>query len=163
MSPPGGSDGKESACNAGDPGSIPRSGRCPGEGNGSSLLQYSCLENSMDGVAWWATVHGVAKSRTQLSNFHFHCICSLPFSCLFQGLIFPAFPVYLWTTEYHCNMFPFNIKNPEFISLVCNYEPQGPNHWVPRFPSNTDIHSSGKETVAYPLPRDMASLWSHNP
>ena len=64
----GGSDGKASACNAGDPGSIPRLGRSPGEGNGNPL-QYSCLENSMDGGAWWATVHGVAKSWTQLSNF----------------------------------------------------------------------------------------------
>ena len=48
---PGGSDGKASACNAGDPGSIPGSGRSPGEGNGNPL-QYSCLENSMDGGAW---------------------------------------------------------------------------------------------------------------
>ena len=48
---PGGSDGKESTCKAGDPGSIPRSGRFPGEGNGSPL-QYSCLENSMDRGAW---------------------------------------------------------------------------------------------------------------
>ena len=54
---------KESACNAGDLGSIPGSGRSPGEGNGNPL-QYSCLENSMDGGAWWATVHGVAKSQT---------------------------------------------------------------------------------------------------
>ena len=54
---------KESACNVGDLGSIPGSGRSPGEGNGNPL-QYSCLENSMDGGAWWATVHGVAKSRT---------------------------------------------------------------------------------------------------
>ena len=53
--------GKESACNAGDPGSIPGSGRSPGERNGTSL-QYSCLENSMDGGAWWSTVHGVAES-----------------------------------------------------------------------------------------------------
>ena len=60
---PGGSDGKESACNAGDPGSIPGSGRSLGEGNGNPL-QYSCLENPMDRGAWWATVHGVAKSRT---------------------------------------------------------------------------------------------------
>ena len=59
---PGGSDGKESACNAGDPGSIPRSGRSAGEGNGNPL-QDSCLENPMDGGAWQATVHGVAKSR----------------------------------------------------------------------------------------------------
>ena len=60
---PDGSDYKASACNAGDPGSIPGSGRSPGEGNGNPL-QYSCLENPMDGGAWWATVHGVAKSWT---------------------------------------------------------------------------------------------------
>ena len=59
-----------SARNAGDPGSILGSGRSPGEGNGNPF-QYSCLENSMDGEAWWATVHGVAKSRTRLSNFTF--------------------------------------------------------------------------------------------
>ena len=56
-------DGKASAYNAGDPGLIPESGRSPGEGNGNSL-QYSCLENSMDGGAWQATVHGVTKSWT---------------------------------------------------------------------------------------------------
>ena len=59
---PGGSEGKASACNAGDPGSIPGWGRSPGEGNGNPL-QYSCLENPMDGGAWWATVHGVTKSQ----------------------------------------------------------------------------------------------------
>ena len=64
---PGGSDGKESACNAGDLGSIPGLGRSPGEGNGNPL-QYSSLENSMDRGAWQATVHGVTKSGTQLSN-----------------------------------------------------------------------------------------------
>ena len=64
---PGGSDGKESACNAGDLGLIPRSSRSPGEGNGNPL-QYSCLENPMDGGAWQAMVHGVKKSQTQLSN-----------------------------------------------------------------------------------------------
>src|SRR5574337_201191 len=57
---PGGSDGKASACNAGDLGLIPGSGRSPGEGNGNPL-QYFCLENSVDRGAWWATVHGVAK------------------------------------------------------------------------------------------------------
>ena len=60
---------KESACNAGDLGSIPGSGRFPGEGNGNPF-QYSGLENPMDRGAGWATVHGVAKSPTQLSNFH---------------------------------------------------------------------------------------------
>ena len=59
----GGSDNKASVYNAGDPGSIPGSGRSPGEGNGNPL-QYYCLENPMDGGAWWATVHGVAKSQT---------------------------------------------------------------------------------------------------
>ena len=65
---PGGSEVKASACNAGDLGSIPGSGRSPGEGNGNPL-QYSCLENPTYGGAWWATVHGVEKSWTQLSDF----------------------------------------------------------------------------------------------
>ena len=60
---PGCLDGKESACNAGAPGSIPGSGRSPGEGNGNPL-QYSCLGNPMDQGAWWATVHAVTKSQT---------------------------------------------------------------------------------------------------
>ena len=63
MDSPGGSDGKESACSVGDPGLIHELGRSPGEGNGNPL-QYSCLENSMDGGAWWAIVHGIAKSWT---------------------------------------------------------------------------------------------------
>ena len=67
---PGGSEVKASACNAGDLGLIPGSERSPGEGNGNPL-QYSCLENPMDGGAWWATVHGVGKSRTRLSDFIF--------------------------------------------------------------------------------------------
>ena len=58
---PGGSDGKESACNATDLCSIPWSGRSPGEGNGYPL-QYSCLESSVDGGTWWAIVPGVKKS-----------------------------------------------------------------------------------------------------
>ena len=63
----GSSDGEESACNAGDLGSIPGSGRPAGEGN-NNPLQYSCLENSMDRGGWRATVHGVPKSQTRLSN-----------------------------------------------------------------------------------------------
>ena len=65
---PCGSAGKESACNAGDLGLISELGRFPGEGNGNPL-QYSCLENPMDGRAWQATVHGVMKSQTRLSDF----------------------------------------------------------------------------------------------
>ena len=80
---PDGSEGKASACNVGDEGLIPGLGRSPGEGNGNPL-QYSGLENPMDRGAWWATVYGVTKSRTQLSYFtslHFWpqiifvCVC----------------------------------------------------------------------------------------
>ena len=64
---PGGSEVKVSAWNAGDPGSIPVLGRSPGEGNGNPF-QYSCLENPMEGGAWWATVLWVAKNQIRLSN-----------------------------------------------------------------------------------------------
>ena len=64
----------ESACNVGDLALIPGSGRSPGEGNGYPL-QYSCLENPIDRGTWWATVHRVAKSRTQLSTFTFTFRC----------------------------------------------------------------------------------------
>ena len=65
----GGSGVKESACNAGDPGSIPGLERSPGEGKGYPP-QYSCLENSIGRGAWQATVHGITKSWIQLSNKH---------------------------------------------------------------------------------------------
>ena len=81
---PGGSETKGSASNAGDLGSIPGSGRSPGEGNGNPL-QCSCLENPMDGKAWWATVHGVAKSWTRLSDLTFN------FSFMY-GFTFGALP-----------------------------------------------------------------------
>ena len=68
---PGGSDGKAIAYNVGDPGLLPGSGRSPGEGNGDPL-QYSDLENAMDGGSWQAPVQGVTKSRTRLSNVTFH-------------------------------------------------------------------------------------------
>ena len=67
---PGGSEVKATACSTGDLGSSPGSGRSPGEGNGYPL-QYSCLENPTDGGAWWATVHGVAKSWTRLIELTF--------------------------------------------------------------------------------------------
>ena len=72
---PGGSEVNASACSAGDPGSIPGSGISPGEGNGNPL-QYSWLENPMDGRAWWATVHGVAKSWIRLSYLIFTFIAN---------------------------------------------------------------------------------------
>src|SRR5574337_1229534 len=67
------SDGKESACNAGDPGLILGLGRSSGEGNGNPL-QYSCLENPMERGAWRATVHGVAKSWTKHTHTHTHSL-----------------------------------------------------------------------------------------
>ena len=69
----GDSDGKVSAYNAGDQGSIPGSGRSLGEGNGNPL-QYSCLENAMDRGAWWATVPGVAESDTTSLWLYFHFV-----------------------------------------------------------------------------------------
>ena len=70
---PGGSDNKEPGCNAGDLGSIPGSKRSSGEGNGNPL-QYSCLENPMDGGAWRTTVHGVAESNTTEQRLYLLCI-----------------------------------------------------------------------------------------
>ena len=105
---PGSSDGKVSAYNAGDLGSIPGSGRSPGEGNGNPL-QYSCLENPMDRGAWWATIHGVAKSWTGLSDFCVcMCLCVISTSCvhtsfflLFMNMCayFIHSFFYLWTYE----------------------------------------------------------------
>ena len=69
LHPPATPVGKESACSAGDLGSIPGLGRCPGEGNGNPL-QYSCLENPIDRGAWQATVHGVARVGHDLV----HCL-----------------------------------------------------------------------------------------
>ena len=68
---PGGSDGKVSACNTGDLGSIPGLGRAPGEGNGNPL-QYSCLENPMDGGAWCTAVHGGREEPDRTERLHFH-------------------------------------------------------------------------------------------
>ena len=83
---PGGLDSKVSGYNAGDPGLILGLGGSPGEGN-DNLLQYSCLENPMDGEAWWAAAHGVANSRTRRSDFTF----AFTFSC---SLLFYTLPFF---------------------------------------------------------------------
>ena len=72
---------KNLPANAGDVGLILGSGRCPGEGNGTPL-QYSCLENPMDGGAWWTAVYGVTKSQTQLNNWAQHSTIKIKFSVL---------------------------------------------------------------------------------
>ena len=89
-----GSENKASVCSAGYPDSIPGLGRSSGEGNGNPL-QYSCLENPMDRAAQRATVHGVAKSRTQLSDFTFHFHL---YYFLFEKAIFK----YLYTHVHSC-------------------------------------------------------------
>ena len=99
---PGGSDGKTSACNVEDPGLIPGSGRSLGEGNGNPL-QYSCLENSMDRGAWWATVHEVAKSWTRLSDFTF---------TFFQGI----FCCVVWPSQ--CSDFSCVTRGCNFVGSV---------------------------------------------
>ena len=105
---PCGSDSKESDCNAGDRGSIPGSGRSPGEGN-SYPLQYSCLENSMNGVAFKATVHGVTKSwmtepltHTSVcksTEHHFSAIPYTLFSAVFSNeFLCPSYCTVLWNS-----------------------------------------------------------------
>ena len=93
---PGGSDGKDSACSAGDLVSIPGLGRSPGGGNGNTL-QYSCPTIPMDRRAWWAGVHGVAKSQTRLSDWTeltdrkcslWHSIYLIIFSRLYGSSVF---------------------------------------------------------------------------
>ena len=84
---PGASEGKESACHAEDIGSIPGLGRSSGEGHGN-LLQYSCLENSMGSEAWWATVHGIAKSRTRLGDQHMHYLVQGFYGCSITSFLF---------------------------------------------------------------------------
>ena len=82
---------KESACNAGDPHSVPGLGRSPGEANGYPL-QYSCLENPIDGGAWWAAVYGVAQSRTQLKQLSSS-----------SSIVHRAYPVAQMVKESACN------------------------------------------------------------
>ena len=95
------------AGDAGDEGSIPGSGRSPGAGNGN-LLQYSCLENSMDSGAWWATVHGVGKPWTQLRHIR---ITGTKFQCLF----------YLIYEDMICLLRTYTALNTHTLSLTLSH------------------------------------------
>ena len=121
---PGGSEVKVSAWNAGDLGSIPGSGRSPGEGNGNPL-QYSCLENPMEGGAWWTTVHGVAKSRTRLSDFTHSLIIFHIFFCYGLSQILNIVP---WLSVRPCCLSILYI--PVWICLIPN------SHSVSAFVAN---------------------------
>ena len=127
---PGGSDGKESACNVGQLGSIPGSGSSLGEGNGNPL-QYSYLENPMDRGAWQATVHGVTKSRTQLSNYHTHTFNSASTPARTPPLIFDSLPPSLeesypgpCLSYYHFPLLPSSIHAPRLVVLNTNHSAQ---------------------------------------
>ena len=100
---PGSSEVKASACTVGDVGTISGLGRSLGEGNGNPL-QYSCLENPMDGGAWWAPVHGVAKSQTRLSDFTF--TFTLSYIAFIMLRYVPSIPAF-WRAFYHKWMLNF--------------------------------------------------------
>ena len=127
---PGGSVCKESVCNAGDPGSIPGSGRSPGEVNGD-LLQYYCLENHMDRGAWWATDHGTAESdmtewlthiiSTFLKIILFNICSSVSKACLTlcnpMDCSTPDFPVLHYLLEFAQVLFNLTSVKSEFSLL----------------------------------------------
>ena len=111
-----GSDSKEPACNVGDAGSIPGSGRSPGERNGNPL-QYSCLENPMDGGAWQAIVHRVTKSRTWLRDFTF--FLSRSYSEILGSLwvlLFICDRQYQSSISFGTNYFPLMRRDPSEYS-----------------------------------------------
>ena len=108
---PGGSDSKASVYNEEYPGSIPGSGRSPGEENGNPL-QYFCLENPMDGGAWWTTLHGVVKSRTQLSDFTFTL-------CVY--IFVPVSYIYSWRIASICRAIETEVLNIYAWKRACSF------------------------------------------
>ena len=118
---PGGSDSKESACKAGDPGSIPGSGRSPGVEN-STLLYYSCLENSMDRGAWQSAVHEVGHKELNVTNQLF---LSLKSSLVNKA----SFCIYIWMQFYSPPAFYLGeiIGNP--LQYSCLENPMDRGAW----------------------------------
>ena len=115
-----GSVGKESACNAGDSGSIPGSGRSPGEGN-DNPHQYSCLENSMDRGAWQVIVHGIAKGQTQLCDYLSLYRCG---SCIHRGYIALPRDHGSWVGEpgsEPTSEWPQNLSSAHFSVMLITY------------------------------------------
>ena len=106
---PGGSVVKDTPANAGDRGLIPTLGRSPGGGNGSPR-QYSCLENPMDRGAWQATVHGVAKSQTRLSNWARMQDQSRGLLCLSVPTTFP-YPWFYHSVSSQCSLESYHGKS----------------------------------------------------
>ena len=139
---PGDSEVIVSACNTGDPGLIPGLGRSPGRGNGNPL-QDSCLENPMDREAWWATVHGVAKSPTWLSDFAY----------LLKTLLIRQ-PRY-WTPSIHFTFL-------QLKAVTCEMEPRRPSaqglcqEW--RRKRLQDVTSSGMQQGLSKIPHPFCFL-----
>ena len=120
---PSGLEGKASACNEGDRGSIPGSGRSPGEGNGNPV-QYYCLENPMDRGVWQATVYGVAKSQTRLSDFTQHfskCLVTICFHKEFQILQAIQISVYQRFTQVLKDLEFFSAQLFELLSMSIRF------------------------------------------
>ena len=161
---PDGSDSKESTCNAGDPGSIPESRRFPGEGHGNPL-QYSCLENSMDRGAWQTTVHGVAKSQTWLSNWHFHIIwtaellCCPPETITTLLLLFFSFIFVSWRliTLKYCSGFCHTLTWTSH-GFTCIPHPDPPSH-LPLYPIPLGLPSAPGPSTCLMHP----TWWSVSP
>ena len=146
MTLPCSSNSKESACNAGDLSLIPGSGRSSGEGNGNPL-QYSCLENSTDSRAWWATVRGVTKSGTRLRNqatttllliesssFYAHNLSSthvlLNLHCLYHSLGWTFLALLnFWLSNTTCRIL---VSRPGIEPSPAAAEARSLNHWPPR-------------------------------
>ena len=143
---PGGSDGKASAYNAGDPCSIPGSGRSPGEGNGNPL-QYSCLASPIDGGVWWARVHGAAKSWTRLSDF---TICLYGYSVARNSVL----------QFYYCSAY----VHAQLCLTLCDPSPPSSSvhgifreeYWIGlSFPSPEDLPDPGMEPTSPALQADF--------
>ena len=147
---PGSSDGKATASNAGDLGSIPGWGRSPGEGNGNPL-QYSCLENPMDRAAWQATAHGVAKSRTRLSGF---TILYVP-------------PIHAQGLDTYCTWVggvPQSLPSCwAFIHLAPSTTPRKPILTSPPYASGARPAFHKKSSVSHPLPPPLTISSTKSP
>ena len=138
---PGGSDGKESVCNTGDPSLICGLGRSPGERNGYPL-RYFCLENSMDRGAWQATVRGVANSQTCLSDYNTFTL--VPSSCLLHtyGNYLNKFPLF-WNFPPTLLLLSFRNKRPSFLIHL-----QVSPSWGPGEPAGGTLNSRAVSNVA---------------